>query len=291
MSVQQLLPIGLAFIMFAVGIGLRLNDFKQVALFPKAFFTGLFNQIILLPAIGLLVALAYNGPAEFAFGIMILAACPGGITSNLLSVLAGGNAALSVSMTAITSLASIITVPAILAAAHVILLGEGTHIEMPVGRVMAGIVLITGVPILLGMILNAKAPNFSRKIQKHIRSAATVIFALIVAGAFISNMDNITTHFWGVGLFLVLLNVATMTLGYGTSRILKSDRADSITISLECGLQNAALAIFIAINVLGNPNLMIPAIIYALVMNISAAAVILMVRRTVPSQAATVAND
>ncbi len=291
MSVQTLLPIGLAFIMFAVGIGLKLNDFKQIALFPRAFFTGLLNQVFLLPLIGLGIALAYNGPAEFALGIMILAACPGGITSNLLSVLAGGNAALSVSMTAVTSLASIFTVPLVLAISHTLIFGDSTHIQMPVGRVMGGIVMITGVPILLGMILNAKAPALCQKIQKHVRSLATLIFALIVAGAFISNMENITKHFLDVGLFLVLLNIATMGLGYFSARILNSARPDSITISLECGLQNAALAIFIAINVLGQPNLMIPAIIYALVMNISAAGVILLVRKTVPAQTAPVAND
>jgi len=291
MSVQQFLPIGLAFIMFAVGIGLRIDNFKQIAFYPKAFFTGLINQIILLPAIGLALAFTYSGPPEFALGIMILAACPGGITSNLLSVLAGGNAALSVSMTAVTSMVSIFTVPAILAFSHLFLFGNMTNIEMPVGRVMAGTFLITGVPIILGMILNAKKPEFCTKIKNTVRSLATVIFALIVAGAFISNMENITKHFFDVGLYLVWLNLATMALGFGTAYILNLNRADSTTISLECGLQNAALAIFIAINVLGKPDLMIPAIIYALIMNISAAGVILLVRKTVSNQTASATND
>jgi len=278
-SIQQLLPIGLAFIMFTVGIGLKVKDFKQVAIHPNALIVGLGNQIILLPLVGLSLAILYDGPVEFAFGIMILAACPGGITSNLLSVLAKGNAALSVSMTAITSLASIVTVPAVLGLSHFILIGDGTQIQMPVERVMAGIFLITGLPIALGMVLNAKFPHFSKKIQPKTRTIATLIFALIVAGAFISNKDNITQHFLNIGLFLIALNIITMALGFLSAWVSHRNHADTVTISLECGLQNAALAIFIAVNVLNSPVLMVPAIIYALVMNFSAAGMIWFVRR------------
>lgn len=287
MSIQQLLPIGLAFIMFTVGIGLRARDFKQVALHPNALLVGLGNQIVLLPLVGLSLAILYDGPVEFAFGIMILAACPGGITSNLLSVLAKGNAALSVSMTAITSLASILTVPAVLGISHFILIGDSTDIQMPVERVMAGIFLITGLPIALGMLLNAKFPAFSATVQPKARTVATLIFALIVAGAFISNKDNIAQHFLDVGLFLVALNIITMGLGFLSAWVCHRNHADTVTVSLECGLQNAALAIFIAVNVLNSPVLMVPAIIYALVMNFSAAGMIWFARRKqLPTQVA-----
>jgi bile acid:Na+ symporter, BASS family len=285
MSVQQLLPIGLALIMLAVGLSLRIKDFKDVVLYPRAFLTGLLNQIILLPAIGFGLIFFYNGSPEFALGIMILAACPGGITSNLLSVLAGGNAALSVSMTAVTSLASIFTVPAVLSISHMIIYGSSAHIDMPVVRVMAGIFVITGVPIILGMTLKGKASNFTKKVQPYVRALATVIFALIVAGAFLANKDDITQHFLDVGISLIALNVITMALGYISARILKLPQADSITICLESGLQNVALAIFIAVNILGKPELMIPAIIYALIMNISAGFIIILVRKTVPENA------
>jgi len=280
MTIQQLLPLGLAFIMLAVGIGLRVDDFKQIALRPRALLVGLSNQIVLLPLIGLALALLYTGPKEFAFGIMILAACPGGITSNLLSVLAGGNGALSVSMTAVTSLASIITVPLILGLSQMVLLEGNSEIYMPVNQVMAGIFLITGLPISIGMLLNAKYPSFCQKAQPKVRALATVIFALIVAGAFIANKDNIAQHFLDIGLFMVLLNIVTMSLGFYSARTCSSPPADSITISLECGLQNVALAIFIAVNVMGDAKLMVPAIIYALTMNISAAALIWFIRRT-----------
>jgi len=280
MTIQNLLPMGLAFIMLAVGIGLRTDDFKQIALHPKTLLVGLTNQIVLLPLIGLALAFFYTGPKEFAFGIMILAACPGGITSNLLSVLAGGNGALSVSMTAVTSLASIITVPVVLGLSQTLLLEDSSNIYMPVDQVMAGIFLITGLPISIGMLLNAKYPSFCQSVQPKVRALATVIFALIVAGAFIANKDNIAHHFFDIGLFMILLNIITMTLGFYSARICHSKPADRITISLECGLQNVALAIFIAINVMGDAKLMVPAIIYALTMNISAAALIWFIRRT-----------
>lgn len=285
MSVQQLLPIGLAFIMFGVGLSLRIVDFKEVVLHPRAFFTGLINQTILLPCIGLALALSYSGSPDFAFGIMILAACPGGITSNLLSVLAGGNVALSISMTAITSLLSIITIPAILALSHQLIYGGATQIDMPFGRVMAGVFLITGIPIILAMILRAKAPNFTTIVQPYLRTVATVLFALIVIGSFVANNDNIVQHFFDIGVFLVMLNLLTMALGYYSARLLKSPRVDSITICLETGLQNVALAIFVAVNLLGKPELMIPAIIYALIMNVSAALIIALVRKTIAAPA------
>ncbi|SCA54766.1 Predicted Na+-dependent transporter [Candidatus Terasakiella magnetica] len=279
MTAQQLLPIGLAFIMFAVGTGLNLTHFKQVLAHPKSLFVGLANQIVLLPIIALFIASFYTGPVEFAFGLMILAACPGGITSNLLSVLAGGNAALSVCMTAITSLCSIITVPVILGLSYQFLVGEGTTITMPVGRVMGGIFLITALPIALGMVLKAKKPDLCEKHQRGLRRTATVIFALIVAGAFIANKDNIATHFLDVGLDLITLNIATICFGFLSAFYLKSSPPEQITISIECGLQNVALAIFLAINVLEKPELMVPAIIYAVIMNVSAIVLIVLARK------------
>jgi len=285
MTVQELLPIGLAFIMFAVGLSLRIQDFQDVVLYPRAFFTGLLNQIIILPALGFLIIYFYDGSPEFALGIMILAACPGGITSNLLSVLAGGNVALSVSMTAVTSLASIITIPTILSLSYMFIYGDAAHIDMPIGRIMAGVFIITAIPIALGMLMKNKLPKIIIFVHPYIRTLATVIFALIIAGAFIANKDNIAQYFWDVGHYLIALNLLTMSVGYISSRFLKRPRADSITICLESGLQNVALAIFVAVNILGKPELMIPAIIYAVIMNFSAAFVIFLMRRTVPKSA------
>lgn len=279
MSTAILLPIGLAFIMFSIGLGLTVHDFTRVFRYPRAMLVGLCNQIIVLPLIALMVLVGYEGRPEFALGLMILAASPGGITSNLLSTLAGGNAALSVSMTAITSLLSIITVPLILGLSQHLFLGEGQAIAMPIGRVMGSILVVTGLPIGMGMVLQKWKPGGANWMRPKTRHLATIVFAMIVASAFIGQMDNITTHFGEIGPRLLALNVLTMALGLITARVLGLDRADGITISLECGLQNAALSIFIAVSVLGSPVLVVPAITYALIMNLTAAPFIFWARR------------
>jgi len=279
MSTDILLPIGLAFIMFSIGLGLKVDDFTRVVRYPRAIFVGLLNQIVLLPLIGLAVLLGYEGRPEFALGIMILAASPGGITSNLLTTLAGGNAALSVSMTALTSLISVLSVPAILGFSQVYFLGVGQDIQMPLGFIMGSIMVVTALPIALGMALQAWKPERANWARPKARHLATITFALIVASAFVGQMDNILNYFAEIGLRLVLLNIATMALGLFTARALGLAHRDRIAIALECGLQNAALAIFIAVSVLDNPILVVPAITYALVMNISAAGFIVWARR------------
>lgn len=279
MSTAVLLPIGLAFIMFSIGLGLTVHDFTRVFHHPRAMLVGLISQIVVLPLIGLVVLVGYEGRPEFALGLMILAASPGGITSNLLSTLAGGNAALSVSMTAITSLLSIVTVPLILGLSQHFFLGEDTIIAMPIGLVMGSILVVTGLPIGLGMALQKWMPDWANWARPKASHLATIVFAMIVASAFVGQMDSITTHFADIGPRLLALNVLTMALGLMTARLLGLGRADGITISLECGLQNAALSIFIAVSVLGNPVLVVPAITYALIMNLTAAPFILWARR------------
>jgi len=278
-STDILLPIGLAFIMLAIGLGLKVEDFTRIVRYPRAMIVGLLNQIVLLPLIGLAVLAGYEGRPEFALGIMILAASPGGITSNLLTTLAGGNAALSVSMTAITSLVSVITVPLILSFVQMLYIGTGQNIQMPFTRIMASILVVTALPIVIGMALQAWKPVWSNWVRPKARLLATIVFALIVASAFVGQMDNILNNFTEIGPRLVILNVATMALGLFTARSMSLGHSDSIAITLECGLQNAALAIFVAVTVLGNPVLVVPAITYALIMNISAAGFILWARR------------
>lgn len=274
-----LLPLGLAFIMFAIGLGLTMADFTRVFRYPRAVLAGLLNQIVLLPMIGFAVLAGYHGRPEFALGLMILAASPGGITSNLLTTLAGGNAALSISMTAITSLLSVVTVPLILAVSQAVFLGGGQDIHMPIGRIMGSVLVVTALPIAAGMALYARWPKLADTLRPWARHGATGVFALIVITAFIGQMDNIVQNFADIGPRLVALNVATMALGVFSAVALGLERAERIAIAMECGLQNAALAIFVAISVLGNPVLVVPAITYALVMNVTAAGYVAWARR------------
>ncbi|MEG3619520.1 bile acid:sodium symporter family protein [Magnetovibrio sp. PR-2] len=281
-----LLPLGLGLIMFAIGLGLTVADFTRIVRHPRAIVVGLLNQIVLLPMIGLAVLVGYDGRVEFAVGVMILAASPGGITSNLLTILAGGSAALSVSMTAITSVLSVVTVPLILGLSQVVLLGEGQDIHMPIGQIMGSVILVTAVPIGLGMVLFARWPDLVQAVHMPARRAATGIFAIIVVSAFIGQMDNIVQHFAEIGPRLIALNIATMGLGLFTALSLGLGHADRVAIAMECGLQNAALAIFVAVTVLGNPVLVVPAITYALIMSVTAAGLIAWVRRTKKTVAA-----
>lgn len=274
-----LLPMGLAFIMFAVGLGLRVADFVAVFKRPKSLAAALGNQILLLPLIGAVLVFIYAGRPEFAFGIMILAACPGGPTSNLLTVLAGGNAALSVSSTALASLIGILTIPLILWLAQAALLGDSALVTVPPSQILLSVFLVTGLPLIAGMLLNGLKPAWSRRIRLGARRLATIAFAFIVVYAFISQGATMMAHLFDLGPFILALNLGTMILGLLTARAMNLDHADSIAVTLEGGLQNAALAIFIAVSLFATPAMLVPAIMYALTMNITAVAFILWARK------------
>lgn len=272
--IEILLPLGLGFIMFAIGLGLRVRDFTRVFRAPMSLVAGLANQLVLLPLLGAGLVMVYGGRPEFALGLMVLAACPGGITSNLLAVLAGGNAALSVSMTALSSLAGILTVPLILGLSQALLLGDSQAVGLPLEKVFGGVFVVTGVPIALGMGLNHRWPRLAEVIRPTARHLATAIFAVIVVGAFVGQRETMIAHATDVGPYVLALNVGTMALGMLTAAVLRLDLADAVAVTMEAGLQNAALAIFIATTLLGMPEMVVPAILYAFTMNLTAAAFI-----------------
>ncbi|TVS11580.1 MAG: bile acid:sodium symporter family protein, partial [Wenzhouxiangella sp.] len=201
-----LLPLGLAFIMLAVGLGLRVTDFIAVFRRPRPLIAALGNQILLLPLIAAILVAVYAGRPEFAFGIMILAACPGGPTSNLLTVLAGGNAALSVSATALASLAGMLTVPLILWLAQAGLLGDSTLVTVPPGRILVSVFLVTGLPLMAGMLINGMRPVWAARIRIPARRLATVAFAFIVVWAFISQGQTMMRHLFDLGPYILALN-------------------------------------------------------------------------------------
>jgi len=290
MSIATALPAGLAFIMFAIGLGLTLSDFTRVFRQPRGLLTGLGVQLVMLPLMGAGLVALYPGRPEFAFGIMVLAACPGGITSNLLTLLAGGNTALSVSMTAITSLAGMATVPLVLGLAQQVLFGESQTITLPLGQVIGGVFGVTAVPMIAGMALNRRWPATVARLRPWFRHGATAIFALIVVGAFVGQGANMMTHFADVGPFVLTLNLGTMAAAMAVARALRLPLRDGIAVTLEGGLQNAALAIFIAVSVMGQPAVLVPAIIYALLMNLSAAGFIAWARTRATAAAGNEAN-
>lgn len=267
------LPISLAIIMLGMGMTLVPNDFKRIFIFPKAILIGLTNQLILLPIIGFLLAIVFNLEPVFALGLMILASCPGGPTSNLITQVCKGNIALSVTLTAFASFISILIIPFILSFS-LNYFGENadTVIKIPILDTILQIMIITVIPILLGMMVRNYKQNFAERMEKPMRKASTVIFILVFTAIVIASTDKIVSGIKDVGIVTLLLNIVTMSLGYFTAKIFKLNKVDSISITIESGIQNGTLAIVIAASVLNNTEMAIPAGIYAIWMYVTGGA-------------------
>ena len=270
MIVKVLLPLILFFIMFSLGLGLRGRDFSRVLKFPVAFVIGLLNQIVLLPLVALGLAHLFGLEAMFAVGLMILALCPGGVTSNLLAKLAGGNAPLSISLTAITSLLSIVTVPFLVAFSVNYFMGQGAP-RVDVTGIGLTMFLITAVPVGIGMLLTAKYSALAEKIAPGVSRAAVVLFVVIIVAALAKNWGVFSSNFGTLGPVAVLLNVVMLALGIASARMLRLEKRDATTISIESGVQNGTLAIAVGSLVAGVdgqvlPPETVPAAVYSITM-------------------------
>lgn len=271
-----LIPLGLALIMITVGLTVRFQDFKALLHQFRAVSAGLIAQILFLPLIALGIALVTKLDATYAIGLIILAAAPGGITSNLLTVLARGKTALSISLTILTNLVAFVTIPTILSIAFWIFKDSpiasptgGELFAMPFGKMVIGVLVISALPLAIGMVLCHFLPNFSARIAAPAKFIASAIFAAIVFTSFYSEWDNITAHWSTVGPAVVMLNVLAIGSALLFSRLFGLGARQSLTIAIECGLQNVALALVISQILLGDGRLMVPSSIYALVMNVS----------------------
>lgn len=279
MITEVLIPAGLAVIMFAMGLTLTVADFRLVLSRPRAMAVGLACKMLLLPLLAFTLVALFKPRPEFAVGLIILAACPGGITANLLTHLAGGATALAVSLTAISSVVDTLTVPLVVNLALQVFAGQEQAVAIPVGRVSAGVFAVATLPLLLGMIINARAPMLAARIERVARPLATLVFALIVVGAFVSQWRVMWANAAEVLPPALLLNAGCMAVAVLSGRLCRLERRETIAVTLETGLQNGALGIFVAATLLGSQAMMIPSIVYALVMNITAIAFILAVRR------------
>ncbi|MDG2170609.1 MAG: bile acid:sodium symporter family protein [Opitutales bacterium] len=270
MIVQVLLPLILAFIMFSLGLGLRKQDFSRVLRYPKAFATGITNQLILLPLIAFALIKVFGFTSDIAVGIMILSFCPGGVTSNVLTRIGRGNTPLSISLTAFVSLASVITVPILVAVSVSHFMGVSAA-EVNITQLGITMFLITAVPVLLGMLLTAIKPALVERISKGISRAANVLFVIIILAALAKNWDVFYANLPTLGPALVLLNIVMLALGLSFSRLVKLDSKDATTISIESGVQNGTLGIavgaFIALNATELlPPTTLPSVVYSIVM-------------------------
>ena len=256
------LPIALAFIMFSLGLGLSISDFTRIFLKPKEFFVGFISQLILLPIVALILVYIWPLSPEIAIGVMILAAAPGGATSNILTSFAKGDVALSISLTAVISILSVITIPLILGISLSIL---GTNLSsegISLIDIALKMFLIVTIPVLIGMLLKNIFSSFENLAKK----ISTFLFFLVLLGAVLAERENVVAYFAEAGLITLVLNIVMMLLAYYLSKSFISDISQQKAITLECGLQNGTLAIVVANVFFDGGSYLIPAATYSLIM-------------------------
>ena len=267
---QIFLPISLAIIMFGMGLTLVVSDFGRLFAYPKEVLIGLFNQLVFLPLIGFLIILLFDLNSSMAIGIMILSLCPGGPTSNLITQVAKGNIGLSVTLTALASLITVFTIPIILSEAITYFTGEtDVVIELPIVQTMLQILLITVIPVSIGMLIRKKNEAFALRMERPMRIASTVLFIIIFLLVMIANKDLIVQAMKEVGLATLLLNLSTMALGYMTAKIFGIKGKNQISITIESGIQNGTLAFVIATTILNNVEMGLPTGAYSIWMFIT----------------------
>ncbi|QBF83008.1 bile acid:sodium symporter family protein [Shewanella maritima] len=266
---QGLLPAAIAMIMFGMGLGLTLADFSRVLRWPKAVALGLSGQMLLLPALAFSLCLLLELSAEMAVGLMILSACPGGTMSNVISQLARANLALSITLTSFSTLICLITTPLLISWSSKYFLGQAQP-QFSLVDVTLGLCAITLLPIALGMLVNHYFPNVSRKGEPLFRRFSALFMGLMIIAVLWQERQILAQSFKDMFLACLLLNLGSVALGLLLGRIFKLSRTDGVTLAIEVGIQNATLAMLIAMTFLNQPQLAIAAGVYGLTMYVGA---------------------
>jgi len=269
------LPIALAFIMFSLGLGLSINDFTRIFIKPKEFFIGFFSQLIILPIVALILVYIWPLSPEIAIGVMILAAAPGGATSNILTSFAKGDVALSISLTAVISILSVITIPLILGISLSLLGTNLANQGISLMDIALKMFLIVTIPVLIGMLLSKILSSFENLSKK----ISTILFFLVLLGAVLAERENVVSYFAQSGLITLILNILMMFIAFYLSKTLISNVSQQRAITLECGLQNGTLAIVVANVFFDGGAYLIPAATYSLIMYATALPYIYYLRR------------
>tara|TARA_B100000214_G_scaffold114352_1_gene80762 strand:+ start:93 stop:941 length:849 start_codon:yes stop_codon:yes gene_type:complete len=268
--VTKIAPLALALIMLGLGLGLTLNDFKRVLQNPKIFFVGIFSQIVLLPIIAYILLLVIKVPTAIALGVMIIAAAPGGVTSNVMTKFARGDVALSISLTAVCSLISIISVPLIVFSSAKLIGVSNISEEITMTGIalkMAGVVTL---PVFIGMIIRNFTENFISKNIKFIERTTGFLFLIVFAAIWIEERNNILSYLSQAGVIVLTLNIVMMIFAYYLAKVFSSNIEQRRCIAIECGLQNGTLAVFVATQIFNDIIYIIPTAAYALIMYITA---------------------
>ena len=274
------LPLALAFIMFALGLGLTSSDFLRVIKQPKDFFVGAISQIILLPVIAFILISIWPISPELAIGVMIIAAAPGGVTSNILTSFAKGDVALSVSLTAIISLLCVVTVPFIIITSLSLLGINSITQNISLTSMAISMFLIVTVPVIIGMIFRKFASNVALKFEPVAKKISMVLFVIVLLGAILAEKNNIISYFADAGLITLILNVVMMIVAFYVAQLLGTGNSQKKCIAIECGLQNGTLAIFVGTTLFGGGVYVIPAATYSLIMFVTSLIFVFLVRKT-----------
>ena len=267
--VTQLLVVALALVMFGLGLSLSTQDFTRLLKYPKAVAVALALQVLVLPVACYLLIVALQVPPLFAVGLMLLAASPGGISANLFSHLFGGNVAMNISLTAVNTVLSIVTLPLISNWAITTFAKTGQVVPLQLGKV-AEVIAIVLVPVAIGMWVRTRQPALAARSEKPMKLFSAVVLAVVALGAIAKEWSSMTSTFADVGMAVVAFNLVSLLAGYYLSRIAGLDKGMSTAISFEIGIHNSTLAIFIALAVLNNFQLALPAAIYSVSMYITA---------------------
>ena len=274
------LPLSLAFIMFSLGLGLSISDFSRVLKQPKDFLIGAFSQIIILPIVALILILIWPLSPELSIGVMLIAAAPGGATSNIITSFAKGDVALSVSLTAIISLLSVFTIPLIVLISLNLLVDNYPSISISILDIAIQMFAIVTIPVILGILFRKFMSNFSILFEPIAKKISALLFAIVLIGAVLAEKDNIILYFSQAGLITLILNILMMIIAFYIAKFFGSGVSQRKTIIVECGLQNGTLAIVVATSVFGGGVYLIPAATYSLIMFASSLIYIYFARRS-----------
>ncbi len=265
-----LLPIALGIIMLGLGLALSIDDFKRVIKYPKAVAIALICQMVLLPAICFFVAKIFGLEPALAVGLMLLAASPGGATANLYSHLSDGDVALNITLTAVNSVLTLFTLPLVVNFSLAYFMTSDQYVPMQFTKVVE-VFMIVLLPVTFGMILKSKLPSFAAKMDKPVKIFSAVFLFLIIVAAFYRERVMLTTHFGTIGFPVLVFNLLSMGLGYYLPQVWRVEKKQAIAIGMEIGIHNGTLAIFIALSVLNNSLMSVPAALYSLFMFFTAA--------------------
>ena len=276
----KIAPLGLALIMLGLGLGLTIQDFIRVVKIPKDFLVGFISQLILLPIVALSIALMFSLSTELAVGLMLIACAPGGVTSNVITKFADGDVALSVTLTAVVSLVSIISVPFIMFAS-VDFFRVNLIKEISMTSIALKMFLVVTVPVIIGMIIKHFSKDFIDRQASLIQKISVILFVLVFTAIYVEEWDNIVSYIMSAGLVVLILNLTMMIVGFYIAKYFASGVAQQRSISIECGLQNGTLALFVGTQMFGESiaTFIIPTAAYALIMMMTSIIFVFILRK------------